>query len=780
MPKHARSSDDIQEPVHKKLAKWVPEKLEKCTSDDFENVSQLKKFYKGGVQKAGWNWWPVKMTKGRKLMPPMGVSLIEGDKIPSWKEPTKKTDLLSWVESVIKLNSVLIAMEFEQEGKIRSRMKADRQFVVTINNVPVCADRFFASTLIFGSWTLYGKMLVFMKQNKYNTVVRNTDVLRYIMTNVVDAYIKKHAATPLGIFNTYKRVVVLIKTILEVFWRYDKHTKEFDLTPTSEAGLTITNLDSSLINVFKKYFTDSTYTEMLIDKPPKALLSGMDEKLKRKMSKDLMLEKITLGIGYRSLYPIPSFKSYRKVEKDRRVTNNIIKPVLLKERDIWEMMSALVEEVFGEEKWDKVEIDCKDEKRLGAALCLLQIGCGSRALGVIAANEIETLSGIEPGSAMEGEIDAGEREMAYKGLDRDNVIRVKHVTKEKAIDKEVLQTILTSNVDLDEEEVFKEKEKEREENMIDKGIQYYFFDPLRYNTNWSLEKRHSRYSLSDIDKAKCRPSFIFFQLLAAVRKCIKGHRITEGFEWSQYTVENGDRERVIYYVDKTQIKTPAFKKVYNHFYPIMKARCRAYLSTYLTTLKNTATHELRRLYVCYSYQLFASRKMKEIAYAQTVFRHASINSSVFYTSLQIDMTVYNTVDGQKELSVETAAGLVADKEEVMNELAVMKEELGEIRQYILDLKGVEPEVVRKVERIEARLVEPLADGTTKIWVDRIKRAPRNLYSEEELIEKRLDRVLELHVGGIDITRNFLRRLGVNTKILGAVWEKFQREISENE
>ena len=49
------------------------------------------------------------------------------------------------------------------------------------------------------------------------------------------------------------------------------------------------------------------------------------------------------------------------------------------------------------------------------------------------------------------------------------------------------------------------------------------------------------------------------------------------------------------------------------------------------------THELRRLYACYSYQFFGARTMKEMAYAQRVLGHRNLETSAFYTSLQIQL-----------------------------------------------------------------------------------------------------------------------------------------------
>lgn len=55
-------------------------------------------------------------------------------------------------------------------------------------------------------------------------------------------------------------------------------------------------------------------------------------------------------------------------------------------------------------------------------------------------------------------------------------------------------------------------------------------------------------------------------------------------------------------------------------------------------LKNTTgLHILRKMYVVWSYQLYAKRSVKEVAYSQTVLGHKDLNTSLRYTDIIIDL-----------------------------------------------------------------------------------------------------------------------------------------------
>jgi len=583
------------------------------------------------------------------------------------------------------------------------------------------------------------------------------------------------------IHSAYKTMTALLKLMLSVFWR--EEDGEYQLQPTSRAGVMVKNLDTNLISTtFNDHIDKSRYTKVLM-RSPAVLTPDMNVKLHGGV---MTTAKVLDAIGYNTLHQIQSFKLYRTAEQTKKTTNSIIKPLLVKEVDLWLFANALVKEVFRREKWDKVKIDKNDHRRVGAALCLLQLGCGSRALGVIAMNEITSIFGVEPGMAMKGMKSTEEEEQeiekrkAYQGIDRENVIRVRYITKEKDQEKKAVKRQIYGADDVNEAAIIEDIQREVEASGIDKGLQYYFFDPMRYNTHLSMEERHERYSLSKTDKSKCKPSFIFFQLLQVVRDVIRGHEKGVDVKWTKYVVENGDRTRVIYHVKKENA-TENFVKVYGFYYRHMRAASERYLSAYLDVMTSTSTHALRRLYVCYSYQMFAQRHMKEIGYAQAVFRHASISSSVFYISLQIDMTVHNQIDSRKEMSIEFSSRIATDRKNLEAEMTKMRAEMTNMLLEINDCCGKKqlPANTRAL-KMEARLVPSAVgpNGKRTIVVDRITPAGRGVFTLEEMIVDRLKTANAMDALGVHVTQNFLKRLGVNTKILARVWALFLFQKSQ--
>jgi len=59
------------------------------------------------------------------------------------------------------------------------------------------------------------------------------------------------------------------------------------------------------------------------------------------------------------------------------------------------------------------------------------------------------------------------------------------------------------------------------------------------------------------------------------------------------------------------------------------------------------THRLRKVYVAMAYAFYSDKSMKEIAFAQRVLGHESVNVSLLYTSIRIDTGV-DDVGGYNE------------------------------------------------------------------------------------------------------------------------------------
>ena len=205
--------------------------------------------------------------------------------------------------------------------------------------------------------------------------------------------------------------------------------------------------------------------------------------------------------------------------------------------------------------------------------------------------------------------------------------------------------------DMDKFNEYKEEAKKAvdEEDMvrqITKPFQYYFFDPLSKSSQFmgdaTNEEKLSRLSEDAQDRINESPRLCFFRLLEVFRKLVRAY----GLAWS--TTQNnwkniqwdvvgaGDYEHEHLAVSDEFVHSATFDRLKDdlrHTQGKIVSNAFSHLGPDIPK----KTHELRRLYACYSYQFFGARTMKEMAYSQRVLGHRNLETSAFYTSLQIQL-----------------------------------------------------------------------------------------------------------------------------------------------
>jgi hypothetical protein len=353
----------------------------------------------------------------------------------------------------------------------------------------------------------------------------------------------------------------------------------------------------------------------------------------------------------------------RDAKTSKRKIKGIIKPIRVNEIDIWKAVGDFQGRVYGiqavkDQQWDTFDLTLemlgdreKQKEWIAAAACMLQLAVGSRSKGIYGVNQFAPNNHI----ANNDDLTAEELEDGISGpsedrdfdCSSDNLVTVRRLSKEKS--REIREAISIQsqmkrdgedNVpDMDKFNEYKEEAKKAadEEDIvrqITKPFQYYFFDP-RTALRW-LHK------LSDYarDHPNESPRLCFFRLLHVFRKLVREYGMAWGtpqndwknIQWVRQI--EGDRDHEHLAVSDEFAHSATFDSLKNDL-RFAQGKIVSNAFSYLGPDIPRKTHELRRLYACYSYQFFGARTMKEIGYAQRVLGHRNLETSAFYTSLHI-------------------------------------------------------------------------------------------------------------------------------------------------
>jgi hypothetical protein len=259
-----------------------------------------------------------------------------------------------------------------------------------------------------------------------------------------------------------------------------------------------------------------------------------------------------------------------------------------------------------------------------------------------------------------------------------------------------------------------------------------------------------------VDPVKCykgenhHPREVYMSLFQACREYIHTkHKKT--IDWVSY--KTGGRS--IWVASENDRLSSRMSTLYKQVYPNMKAVCEKYLKRDGLGLDTYGTHELRRLYVCYSFEFFGRGKTKEIAYAQYVLHHASLSSTIYYTTLQFDMFLGH---GDAE-QIALREGMIATLSSVNVSIETLKRKL-------LEVEGLASSQARKLAK---ETVNFRVNGVD-INVNRLTHAGKGT-SRNDLVARGIAKGKELIAVGIKLTKNALRKVGVNTLIVDNVYKE---------
>ena len=571
---------------------------------------------------------------------------------------------------------------------------------------------------------LYG-LDVFDPESKASNA-RKSD---YMLLLALDAYISKVGDLSVAdVTALWRKIYILVRELQRAVFDWNEETEKFDIVLADPIYRAHPHFDQSLMRGFNRFVRETRfYVEMKESGEGKRRLEILRE------------IKTDLGVRQVELLKIANAKSALKVG-----TAKILLPESVSEVKFREMVREMTDVVFvGGGGWDQVVILPGETHRLMVALCLLMLGVGSRSRGIIMVNEIEALGfdvikkeveekeTVIEDEKQDASVVVMRRELAARTVGF-GTMRVKRLTKDVDEDKQVEDAIGFSKAfgkkELTEGEARSVVDINKETKMIDKPFLYMLFTPPDGAVEYKAQE-------------------VYIQLFKTVRDCMKSLSEQEekkdwggSVDWETY--ETLGRE--IWVLTREQTNAKPKEMFMKWVWGKMEKVCTALLTKHLGSLTSKKPHQLRRMYVCYSYEYFGRGISKEIGYAQYVLRHTSISSSMRYTTLSFVMALSDSLAKDKDFK---------------NEFVDAMAEVAALRAEVADMRGV-----KRMRESEVRFTAADDEDVVLAKLPRAKKGtPR-----ASLIERALGVADEMEARGVRVTHVNLVKAGVNTDIVKEV------------
>jgi integrase len=678
---------------------------------------------------------------------------------------TKGEDILDYLIRTMTNASVIkrVGDEFCAEAKIKMGKfkKLTIEWKGERSNEHPTSMFFHDSNITYGSWSLSALVRDALADAGYKSPPTTVSCDALLKKVVIPGYTKRHIKrlnNPVEMKEVLKKMATMHQLLQQAMWDWDEDKKVFEVGRCPEKSKAYKNKDSNTVRLAKGDQEFGFHFNELVIK-----LAKLEKKTVIQVTREF-----TRGV----VVQVPELKELKRKEVVARGTMLILHPTIIEEVTFRRMVKGMQDEVFnGVKDWGNVKIkkEIKVGKRLASAICLLQLGIGSRVLGIIAVNKIEALDPIETKATEDTKLD--DRDAKSVLQDISTGLRVGRITKNK---NEDLQTanLYASRARFDEEFTEEKARKiikgEREAFVVDKPMQYYFFDQ-------NTVKKEATGPVSE-------PRAVFLQLLKVVRECVK-HISEKGLlrQEANWVVKNPEQKnkmprvewesymsagRKIFMVKETDTASVAMTQLFNSVYNVVKKKCVGWLKT-IPNVQDTTTHMLRRMYVCYSYQFFGRGRVKEIGYAQYVLKHKSVESSIFYTTMQFNMALDGRLGVDEERyneaieQIEKAKSeLVEMKDDVKQQLRRLREKSDEV-ELVLDM-GARKRVKREVELKRV-------DGTTVMYTKKPREVRKS--SREVKVANGVTEAKKLQDDGFLMTRVNLTKAGINVDIVRDVLDK---------
>ena len=310
------------------------------------------------------------------------------------------------------------------------------------------------------------------------------------------------------------------------------------------------------------------------------------------------------GFAKGVFYLDPNMNNRRKLSYNKAVSVKLLAPVVLKEQYLLSCVDSLITTVFKSGVYKPFTNmypthasflnDDLYAKWVGSCLCLVQLCCGSRSRGVIGVNTYH-----KPTS---GEI-AGVKGSVFDA-DDSYIMTVKNLTKRRNENESCAKIHKMTSGSTDTSE----KLNVESWNSAVADVR---------DNNSSVVRPFMAHFLVFSDKTRS-PFDSFLDLVRAVRYCLASdHR--KNTVWASVG------------------GTMMVKQANDDYFRVVRAYMKGVIRKVFThTRGKKSTHELRRIYACYAYEIFSLPDSKEVAFTQKVLGHASMGVSLGYTDLKID------------------------------------------------------------------------------------------------------------------------------------------------
>lgn len=676
-------------------------------------------------------------------------------------------------------------------------------------------DIVYAGTVKWFSPSMYGDFLIYMYEKKL--------IRRYIIDKLGEQWAtSKTTALKVMVVSLVANMMDLgssilrsgsipdekklsdIESLMNRMFRIVNDMIVVFLGPEAHASVRekLTNIDNVVIHSMLTQSLRYTTEKAASKKPNKFIIDYTD--LKIKVDKvtglvgdvndrvEVIFKKYIMPQMKKLLDEEPYMKSVRATTKAKRQQMLNLLPKTIDEARIWDVATEMVKKIFPvgySGKWDSEYIYDGDPIRLYSALSLIQMCIGSRSRGVISVNTFTMFD-----NAMDTDDDS-----VKLFSDKQHLVTVDRITKEKLKSLELATRLAGSFSDnikskydeaIDQiengddavdagvrgkssESIRRRQEDDRSQRRITKPVQHYFLDPSAYA--YVASDRADRLKMwSSSDPSTHDPRRVFCRLVEFVRKEVpriwSEKNPDSGLVWDihpmGFGIEHNAVSRESEYEHRGELNklSAYFNKEMNKVIKTIFSK-----TEYLPSdqLAQVGTHELRRLYVCYAYQMFGVQKMKEVSFARAVLRHDSFEATLFYTSIQVVMTVGATRSGSSELS-EYALKQIKEAKDVVDlyrkKVEELERETKRISGHVIEMSKQSGE---KKKVVEDRLLSVVDENGELQMVEYFKRKVRHSNPEERIQEGR-NKVAELRSRNIKPTYTLIRKLGMDRKYMADV------------
>ena len=612
--------------------------------------------------------WPVFPSKGakdraqRRILPPMGASMLDEPYI-EWLEPDVITpNVLEWLRFVLVANADLIKREFKEENTIRHMMKEDKDLKLHVSRGPLstyidACTLFRPGSMRYGSWTLYGRLLMFLHEHKYD--VDRSAQISHVMSFVTSklplwqiSYVMNHTngdddgALQLALYKTIDDCLTIFNLVRDALYGYDGTVCH--VSAQSDAGIValsvVRNCGQKLRQLIK-------YNEVI----HKHVLGNVHASNVEYMKQvGIVDEVITMEIVFRSLrvdtrvLDILEYNNAYEASQRSNVIKRGMNVVHVDMTTIECMFDYFVKRVYGD--GGNANDPQISHENVASACCLLSMCYGGRSMGVLTGDKLTPMQ-----MDVLDDISDAEREN-FKSLISmctiDNMIIVRGTMKDPAF----RLAYDTGDVHIENTTVMP---------------RVVLWDMLLESYERVYKTQTESCDLYPYD-----PCFVFFKLLKETREWLYEYfRLKcDTIEWMSYQVTIDGKQLDIKMVNRTTQHSDDVRKPMSYLYEMMKAECNECVTVY-TNVPISGTHILRRFYVSIAFAKYAHDETTMSAFIRINLGHKSGDSSQAYDHIRVNVAKHTP----QTVCNGSCMSLIAD---MKSEMVKMKSEMDELTSMV--------------------------------------------------------------------------------------------------